>query len=869
MSRNYGGPRLPKTLLDQVQTGRVGKKKDISRKDRRREERLSKKSARARSHAPSKRPIQRPHRTIDEDAHQNEDDSSSPPAQAVAKHAKQENSDPAKTIVANGTAKHADERDEEASLDGSDASHSETESPAPHVSRGVKSRLEDDDAEIAALEKKLGMKKGKKKSGDDELDWLVYGSGSEDDSQPSKRKRPEDDDWLRSKRRKAEKAPTRSIIQENELSDGEDMVDVEVESDKSDDAAEDLQNPFSDDELSEDDFEGFEDEDVTSRTAPVSTSAPRKRENPYIAPVASSPSPAKYVPPSLRPAPSGDEEVLKQLRRHVQGLLNRLSESNLLSILQSVQDIYAKNARQHVTSTLVELLRGLICDPSILNETFLILHAGFAAAIYRVVGTDFGAQLLESIVEEFDRYHYRQNTATADEHPGVYGKQTLNLLGFLSNLYTLQAISSDIIFDYVRMLLDKDNFSEANTELLLRVIRNSGQQLRQDDPSALKDIVLLLQRTVSSLGEFNVSVRTKFMIETIHNLKNNRMKTGVTASALSAEHMQRMKKMLGSIKSAKTTEPLRITLADIRDSGKKGKWWLVGASWRDPARMANSQTATSTAVDGSEDRADVGADSDSSQTPDLDRLARSQGMNTDVRRAIFIAVTGAVDYQHAYQRIQKLSLKNKQQLEIPRVLIHCVTAEPVYNHFYTLVATQFCGDHKLRKAWQFALLDVFRRLGEGREDDDSDDAQDGESFDVRRVYNLARVYATLIADGLLRLTMLKSLDFSQLQAKTNIFCETFFTTVFVSLRKKANAKPKSERNALFEKGVRETFAAVHSVPEMVNGLKYYITTVVANTDLAGTKKEARVIEDGCDLAIEALTDQNAGNMPVMDDSEDD
>jgi hypothetical protein len=55
---------------------------------------------------------------------------------------------------------------------------------------------------------------------------------------------------------------------------------------------------------------------------------------------------------------------------------------------------------------------------------------------------------------------------------------------------------------------------------LLTDIADSGPQLRQDDPSALKDIVLLIQPAVAQVGEASLSVRTKFMIDTITDLKN-------------------------------------------------------------------------------------------------------------------------------------------------------------------------------------------------------------------------------------------------------------------------------------------------------------------------------------------------------------
>ncbi|KAK4497647.1 hypothetical protein PRZ48_010300 [Zasmidium cellare] len=822
MSRSdFRGPKLPRTLLDQVQGSRVSKKRDVPRKERRKQERQDKKA----SHG---RPFQR-NRLDRAPVSEDDSDEDKPPARPSAIPKK--DAKPTESILKRTPPEPVESEDEEPN--------------EPVVSRAVKAKLEDDDDEIAALEKKLGLKKKKsKKTGDDELDWLVYGSDGEDEN-TSKRKRPEDDEWLRNKRRKS--GPSKHPTQEESSSASEE--DFHEDEDGSLD--EDFENPFSEDEISEDEdgFESFdnEDEDDQMEAEPVPV---RQKENPYVAPVPQNQQPAKYIPPSLRQSSGTDDEALKQLRRQIQGQLNRLSEANILSILQAIQEFYTKNARQHVTSTLIDLLTNLVCDPSVLNDTFLVLHAGFAAALYRTVGIDFGAQLLESVVRMFDT-HY----TTASE-----GKQALNLIAFLSNLYAFQVVGSEIMFDYIRMLLDKDNFSETSTELLLRIIRMTGTQLRQDDPSALKDIVLLLQKTVSALGQDNVSVRTKFMIETIHNLKNNRMKTGVAASALTAEHMQRMKKTLGAIKNSKATEPLRIGLSDIRDSEKKGKWWLVGASWKDPAKMANA-ISTPTTVQAEQE--DAQNDSDASDDDvDLDKLARAQGMNTDVRRAIFVAVAGAVDYQHAHIRIMKLNLKNKQLIEIPRVLVHCVGAEPVYNHFYTLVATKFCGDHKLSKAYQFALLDIYRRMGETKDGEEEDDfeADDEEQMSVRKIYNIARMYATLITEQLLHITILKTLNFGSLKPKTRIFVEALLTTTFTLLRKKAHKDG-------YEQVVKGVFLRAHAVPDMVPGLKYYLSNILPDSDIAAAKKEKKRIALGCEYAVEALSQQQT-EVPIEDDLSD-
>lgn len=659
--------------------------------------------------------------------------------------------------------------------------------PPPPVSRAVRDRLAEDDAEIASLEKKLGLK-GKKTSKafeDDGLDFLLEGLDDDLRGGFSKRKRSEDDEWLKQKRRKVsggvadaeeDGSPSEDEgfgfmedvesdvddgdldgLEDGHLDEDEDMDGTDGE-DSLEDEDENLEDDPEDDLDHGDNGEDFEGFDSDGGEAEEEISAPRPRENPYVAPVAAgtaAPTPVgKYIPPSLRGAPSSDAEAMKRLRRQIQGQLNRLSEANLLSILQAVEQIYQINPRQYVTTTLIDLLLGLISDKTSLMDTFLILHAGFIAALYKVIGTDFGAQVVERIVTDFDRH-------CAGE--GSSGKEANNLISLLSELYNFQVVGANIIFDCIRLFLQ--DLSEANTELLLKIVRTSGPQLRQDDPSALKDIVVLVQRSAANIGEANLSVRTKFMIETINSLKNNRMKTGAAASAIISEHTTRMKKTLGALntRSIKASEPLRISLADIRDTEKKGKWWLVGASFHDPAKMAaNTSSDAIKRSKVSDTDAPLALADDA--TADLLQLAREQRMNTDIRRAIFITIMSASDYTDAYHRLLKLNLKKTQELEIPKVLIHCTGAEASFNPYYTLIAKKLCGERKLRMAFQFGLWDIFRRTGEKRHDDDEaeDDEEEGDdALTTRKVVNLARMFAALMADGQLPITALKVCSLAQ------------------------------------------------------------------------------------------------------------
>ena len=622
--------------------------------------------------------------------------------------------------------------------------------PSKKLSRGVQDRLAADDAEIAALEKALGVK-GKKKLPksfeDDGLDSLLEGIDDAvglNEGRPGKRKGSEEDEWLKRKRQKTQKDNVVTDEASSSVS-SEDEDEHSVEGnmiENGEDGEEEFQGGFDTDE--DDKFESFSEEDELPSSTKMSKPM---RENPYVAPVTSFATTdiGKYLPPSLRNKNAAGREDLSQLRRQIQGLLNRLSEANLVSIVGDMETIYRDNPRQHVTAMLLELLMGLLSDPTTLQDTFIILHAGFIAAVYKIMGTDFGAQAIQRIEEDFNQ-SYQLNS-----DPDSTSKKLTNLTSLLAELYNFQVIGSNLIYDFVRLFLNE--LSETNTELLLKIIRNSGQQLRQDDPSSLKEIVLQLQATVADLKEDKLSVRTKFMIETINSLKNNRMKTGIAASNIAFEHRTRMKKTLGFLgqRNIKASEPLRVGLQDLRQTDKRGKWWLVGASYKDNDADDGERTEQRPSNRGM----NSGEVNMEHLASDLVQLAKEQRMNTDVRRSIFIAIMSATDYNDAYVRLMKLRLKKSQELEIPKVLIHCAGAEQVYNPFYTSLSRRVCSDKKLRMSFQFSLWDLFKQMGEGEDEPRESDEQYEGKLGLRSLVNQARMFGVLIAEGGLGIGVLK------------------------------------------------------------------------------------------------------------------
>ena len=685
------------------------------------------------------------------------------------------------------------------------------------------------DKEIAALEKRLGVKQGKtpRRLEEDGLEDLLEGLDSGDES---KKRRREGREWWEAKRRKT----TGSSPDIDQADDDEMRLD---KSDENDDQVSD----FDEDSGSKGTPAANFDSLGQQRTAPntgfsglgldISSSQKpgRVRENPYLPPTSGPTSERKYIPPSLRQRSNADTDSIERLQRQMQGPINKLSEANLLSILKDIEALYQSSARQDVTSTFVELILSIIGNPAVLQPTFVILHAAIVSALYKVIGTDLGAEIVSRLVERLDELL----------EPGSenIGKACNNFVSFLSFLFIFGVIGSALVFDFAKICFR--SLTEFHTELLLRMVRDCGPQLRHDNPMALKEAVQIMQDRVLEIKsqKQEMSVRTKFMIETITDLKNNKMKSTSGANSLAVEHVNRMRKVLGTLsnRTLKATEPLSVTRDDINNSDKRGRWWLVGASWRgndSPAALVHDNNA---------DDAKPELDDVASAEPDLLALAKHYQMNTGIRRAIFVAIMSANDYQDAHLRLMKLRLKRSQEQEIAKVILRCSGSEQTYNPYYTLVVKRLCSEKRSRMSFQFALWDFFKRMGENGDLDASDDEEEAPNVDLSEIVNLAKMYGALIHDGTLAIGLLKTLNLAYLKHQARMFLELLLVTILGSSSESIKSQIR----------IKNVFGGAAEAPQIITGLRHFLKACVRKSDLIA-EKDREVLLHNCRLAEKAL-----------------
>jgi nucleolar MIF4G domain-containing protein 1 len=244
-------------------------------------------------------------------------------------------------------------------------------------------------------------------------------------------------------------------------------------------------------------------------------------------------------------------------------------------------------------------------------------------------------------------------------------------------------------------------------------------------------------------------LRHTFMLETIMDLKNNKRKKVDTLT-----DQERLQKFVANIVKKKSgsssSQPLRFGLDDVRDGDKKGKWWLVGAAW------SGHQDSSNVRLEYEEQPNQV---SDNQ----LLQLARKMNMNTDIRRNIFVTIMSSEDYVDAFEKLMKMGLKDKQDREIVRVLIHCTAHEKVYNPYYALISQRMChSNHSFKITFQYSLWDELKTMDEAS---------------VQRIANVAKLYAHLFATQSLSLIVLRTISLPDLSKKHMLFLRALFYTL--------------------------------------------------------------------------------------------
>ena len=321
-------------------------------------------------------------------------------------------------------------------------------------------------------------------------------------------------------------------------------------------------------------------------------------------------------------------------------------------------------------------------------------------------------------------------------------------------------------------------------ELILCVIDHCGPTLRTDDPHELRNFIVKLNSLSSeytnnftsssssstpSSRDTTFDGRLHFMISSLSDLKNNKSRR---SQSVHSENILSLRKWIGRIKSSKTDRGadgcLTMSLQDLLQAETVGRWWKAGASWggrdlqikqkQEEEKVLKEQALSQTVNE---------------EEKLLLKLATKFRMNTSVKRNIFVVVMSSRDSFDAYERLNRLDIKGKQDREIIRVISTICGLEKTYNEFYAELLSIFCRENRQnRTTLQYVFWDFFKLLMS------ENDANFEEKHLDRKAINMARLLANMVTQFYLSLSLLKVIDMSSLTSSLMLFLATFFLALF-------------------------------------------------------------------------------------------
>lgn len=403
-----------------------------------------------------------------------------------------------------------------------------------------------------------------------------------------------------------------------------------------------------------------------------------------------------------------------------------------------------------MNDVLLDRILQTACHRGIVMTPMIKVCGALIAALYHSVGTEVGGYFVEKLVLKMVASTKQAiadaalDSSSSDDDAGT-SKEPVNLLLLVAMLYNFGVVQCTLVYDLFRSFVD--SFSAVDVELMHQLLKVSGHQLRSDDADALRDMVASVQHKVAETHKTEQpEERVRFILDLIYDLKKPGKHKKTAARGSGEIDLTSLKKWLGRVKTrvGNANNALRISLHELLHADKDGRWWIVGGTW-----VGYQQQQSAAPVD------DARAQQHADETTRLLKLAEAQRMNTDVRKKIFVAIMGASDCLDAYERLLQLHLKEKQEREIVRVLLHCAGQETPFNKFYLVLADKLCEmDARYKFTFQLAFWDAFKQLA---------------TYKARKLYNVAQLLAGLVISKALSLSVLKVLDFTDLDDKTVLF----------------------------------------------------------------------------------------------------
>lgn len=454
----------------------------------------------------------------------------------------------------------------------------------------------------------------------------------------------------------------------------------------------------------------------------------------------------------------------KNVEAKSRGLINRLAAQTMPFVTSEFEKLYSTNSRSMIDTIIFNHIESSIIKSHAIAKRKLVAELMLLVSYLDLrVSHGIAGFTVHRFLERFEKL-YKNCSDHSD-------KSTDNILYCVVNLYVIGLLSANVIFEIANRLC-RDDFGPKSVELLLLIFKSVGFQLRKDNPSAMRQLILAAQTKCEQIkSKSEIDCRVEFMIEALAAIKNNNVsKIGNYGADVDKDTIESTLK--GLIKRTKLSESLvDATYEEILSSQS---WYLLETRIDDTEREGvdnKTKMRNDSIIPG-----DVSSKKEK-------KICKALGLNKSSEKTIFSTLLRVSDFIEASNRIIGFGLNHCSDAML--VCIQVAIHEKSYNPFYYNLINNLCKfNRKYKLATKFAVQDKIRALSQMNE----------QRMDIFKVLCLE-----LIKSDAIPITILKAVEWANLSNSTKEY--------LTYLLKSISDMPEQERKQVMVKVEKKsTFA---------------------------------------------------------------
>ena len=455
-----------------------------------------------------------------------------------------------------------------------------------------------------------------------------------------------------------------------------------------------------------------------------------------------------------------NEELEKQFRKELNSLLNKIAEANLVLILQAIfdkitafMDAY-QDKKTKVETTykiLSEILIKTTLYQQVINLPIISCICTFVSLLHYIkFGQSFICYFIKKCLEELNNF---KPISTSEKQIEKYKYK--NFIFIIIHLYIFENINSVLIYDLIRYFID--NFTESNSEYLLLLLSYTGISIRKENPSNLKDIIVLINMKYNNLkltNDTGITDKMKYIIGMINDIKQNKYLKF---------NLQEKFNFFKEIISKRKSEAILI--------GEKIEIELEKIIKLSYDKILSNDIITN--KEKFDDIVDLDTDNliiketqeDSKITKQLNDTMKKLGISTGLKKMIFTNIATSNNVNDAFERLCRLNLNKEQKREIIKMIVKLCIEEPSYNPFYQLLLVKLLTLDKDNKyTYHYCVWDYMKIFDKFK--------------NVKKIHNLSKLTSNLLLGEKISLPVLLHFKFEEDNDENKLFINMILNKYF-------------------------------------------------------------------------------------------